>query len=137
MLKFRQKVYLLALVSILLLQLSNEIKYCVVIIQLLDKCLRGNKIASKESLQHACLTLHGTQHTCLTLLGTCAEGLQFYCLSLTYPAFPYCTIFPLFEQCVMAGEMLLGQIVTQSRGRGKWRQLNLSNQHNIYLLPNF
>ena len=46
-------------------------------IQLLEKCLRGNIIAP-------------LQHACFALLGTCAEGVQFYCLSCTYPAIPYC-----------------------------------------------
>ena len=31
------------------------------------------------------------------ILDTCAEGVQFYCLSRTYPAIPYCTIFPFFH----------------------------------------
>ena len=29
----------------------------------------------------------------LTSLGTCAESVQFYCPSGTYPVIPYCTIF--------------------------------------------
>ena len=47
--------------------------------QLFDKCLKGNT-------------------TCLVSLGgTCAEGVQFNCPSHTYPAIPYCTIFPFLE----------------------------------------
>ena len=45
-------------------------------IQLLDKCLRDNKIAP-------------LQHGRLTLLSTYAEGMQFYCPSRTYPEIPY------------------------------------------------
>ena len=51
------------------------------IIQLLDKCLRDNKIAP-------------LQHVCLASLSTCTKMVQFYCPSRTYPAIPYCTIFP-------------------------------------------
>ena len=53
----------------------------VLIIKLLDKCLRGNKIAP-------------LQHAWLTSLSMCAKGVQFYCPSCTYPAIPYCTISP-------------------------------------------
>ena len=51
---------------------------------MLDKCLRGNEIATRW-------------HVCLTSLGTCAEGVQFYC---TYAAIPYCIIFPILELSV-------------------------------------
>ena len=53
--------------------LSTSIKSTnkVLIIQLLDKCLRGNKIAP-------------LQHTCLTSLGICAKGVQCHCPSRTY-----------------------------------------------------
>ena len=44
--------------------------------QLLDKCLKGNKIAP---------------------LRTCVKGVQLYCPSCTYPAIPYCTIFLILE----------------------------------------
>ena len=60
----------------------KEIKYYL-LIQLLDKCLRGNKIAS-------------LRHSCLTLLGTCAKGVQFYGPSRTYLAILYCNIFSIF-----------------------------------------
>ena len=46
--------------------------------------MRGNKIAP-------------LWHICLALLSTCAEGVQFYCPSRTYPAIPYCTIFQLLK----------------------------------------
>ena len=46
-------------------------------IQLLDKRYRGNKLAR-------------LQHACLDLLSTCAKGVQFYCPSRTYPLIPYC-----------------------------------------------
>ena len=49
--------------------------------------MRGNKIAP-------------LWHTCLASLGTRAKGVQFYCPSRTYPAIPYCTIFPFLEHCV-------------------------------------
>ena len=39
------------------------------------------------------------QQTCLALLGTCAEGVHFYCSSLTYPAISNCTIFPFSVHC--------------------------------------
>ena len=57
--------------------------------QMLDKCLRGNEIAS-------------LWHAFLASLGTCAIGVQFYCpplVSRTYPAIPYCTIFPFIAHC--------------------------------------
>ena len=52
----------------------------------MDKCERGNKIAP-------------IQHACLASLSSCANIMQFYFPSLTYPAIPYCTIFPFLEQC--------------------------------------
>ena len=55
---------------------------------MLDKFLRGKK--------NACL-----QHECLPSLSTCAEGVQLYCPSHTYPAIPYCTFFPFLENCAI------------------------------------
>ena len=43
--------------------------------------MRGNKIAP-------------LQYSCLTFLDTCAKRVHFYWPSHTYPAIPYCTIFP-------------------------------------------
>ena len=51
---------------------------------MLDKCLRGNKIAL-------------LQHTCLASLGTCGKGVQFHYPSRTYAAIPYCTLFSIFN----------------------------------------
>ena len=73
----------LALVSKIAVYLSNEINYYL-IVQLLDKCLRGNKIAH-------------LQHACLVLLGTCAKEVQYYCPSHTYPAIPQCQSAELVE----------------------------------------
>ena len=53
---------------------------------MLDKCLRGNKIAP-------------LQHAYLALVSTCANGVQFYNPSHTYAAIPYCTIFPFLLHC--------------------------------------
>ena len=53
----------------------------VLIIQLLDQCTRSKKISP-------------LRHACLATLGTCVKEVQFYCLSSTYPAISYCTIFP-------------------------------------------
>ena len=58
----------------------------VLITQLLDKCLRDNKIAP----------LH---HPYIALLSTCAKSVQFYCPSHTYAAIPYCTIFQFLAYC--------------------------------------
>ena len=63
-----------------------NLKNKALIIQSLDKCLRGNKIAP-------------LWHTCLTLLSTCAKGVQFNCPSRTHPAIPYCPIFPFLAHC--------------------------------------
>ena len=52
--------------------------------QLLDKCLRGNKIAP-------------LQHAYLALISTCAKGVQYYCPSRTYQTIPYCTFLTFFE----------------------------------------
>ena len=52
--------------------------------QLLDKCLRGNKIVP-------------LQHACASPLRTCVKGVQLYCPSCTYPVIPYCTIFLILE----------------------------------------
>ena len=43
--------------------------------------MRGNKIAS-------------LQHACFNILSTCAKLVQFCCLSHTYTAILFCTIFP-------------------------------------------
>ena len=51
---------------------------------MLDKCLRGNRIAP-------------LQHAYLSSLGTCAKGVQFYCPSHTYRAIHYCSIFSIFS----------------------------------------
>ena len=54
---------------------------------MLDKCLRGSKIAL-------------VQHSCLASLSNCAEGVQFYFPSCTYAAIPYCNIFPFLDHYV-------------------------------------
>ena len=64
---------------------------------MLDKCLRGNKIAP-------------LRHTCLALLGTCAKEVQFYCPSHTYAAIPNCTIFLIFRALHIL--LLLFQVAT-------------------------
>ena len=81
----------------------------VLIIQLLDKCLGGNKI---EPLWH----------TCLTLLGTCAKGVQYYCPSYTCPAIPYCTIFLILEACV---RLLALALVSTMNGQPQTVLLNI------------
>ena len=58
--------------------LYKKLLYSTYNIQLLDKCLRGNKIAS-------------LRHMRLPSLSTCAKGVQFYYPSHTYPAILYCT----------------------------------------------
>ena len=56
-------------------------------------CSKGNKIQS----------LH------------CAKGMQFYCTSLTYPIFPYCTIFSNFSSLWCMMEFLMTWKETRSR----------------------
>ena len=80
----------------------------VLIIQLLDKCLRNNKIAP-------------LWYACLTSLSTCAKEVQFYCPSRTYAANPYCTIFQfitLLWSCQFFQLSGIGSNIIRQRIRG-------------------